>query len=441
MTDASTAIGFPGGPSESPAFQTAHWLIRPIAFLESCRRRFGDTFSVRFAGARTPLVMVSDPAAIRGLYSERDNGLPPGRAFSLRPLVGSRSILLQEGAEHLQRRRLMLPPFHGERIRAYEDLVAEIAERELDRCPLDQPFAVHPHMQRATLEVILSAVFGVSDAERLQRLRRLLPQLLDATSVGLQLRMLARRRIGAGPVTELRALIDEIDSELFAEISQRRRDGAAADRQDILSLLTLARFEDGSAMDDRELRDQLMTLLVAGHETTATALAWTFDLLVRYPAALAQLAAEVDHGEGDDYLRAVIAESLRIRPVVPLAGRRIAVELRADGFVLPPGTDVTPAIWLTHTRPDLYPEPLAFRPERFLEQPPSTYGWIPFGGGVRRCLGATFAEMEMRVMLRSVLRTRTLKAASKDAERPIRRNVTLSPRRGTRIIFSLRAPG
>jgi cytochrome P450 family 135 len=255
----------------------------------------------------------------------------------------------------------------------------------------------------------------------------------------MQLRMLTRRIRDAGPVPAMRALIDEIDAELFAEISERRRDPAVSERRDILSLLILARFEDGSAMDDRELRDQLMTLLVAGHETTATALAWTFDLLLRNPAALARLNAEVDEDDGDEYLRAVISESLRIRPVVPLAGRRIASELRADGFVLAPGTDVTPAIWLTHTRPDLYPEPLAFRPEHFLDKPPSTYGWIPFGGGVRRCLGAAFAEMEMRVVIRCVLRTRTLKAASADAERPTRRNVTLSPRHGTQVIISPRS--
>jgi len=384
--------------------------------------------------------MISDPAAIRVLYSERENGLVPGRTFALQPLVGNRSILLQEGAEHLQRRRLMLPPFHGERMRAYEPLVAGIAERELDRCPLDQPFALHPHMQRATLEVILQAVFGVTEAQRLGRLRRLLPRLLDAaSSASLQLRMLARRTLNAGPVTSLRPLTDEIDVELFAEIAERRRDPAASEREDILSLLTLARFEDGSAIDDREIRDQLMTLLVAGHETTATALAWTVDLLLRNPVALTRLIAELEEDDGDEYLRAVIAESLRLRPVVPLAARRIASELCADGLVLPAGTNVSPAIWLTHTRPDLYPEPLAFRPERFLDTPPSTYGWIPFGGGVRRCLGAAFAEMEMRVVLRELLRTRTLRAASAAAEHPTRRNVTLSPRHGTRIIISPRS--
>ena len=191
-------------------------------------------------------------------------------------------------------------------------------------------------------------------------------------------------------------------------------------------------------MDDREVRDQLLTLLLAGHETTATALAWTLDLLTRHPAALARLRAELEAGS-DAYLRAVIAESLRLRPVVPLAGRRLNSELRADGMVLPAGTDVTPAIWLAHTRPESYPEPYAFRPERFLGRPPSTFAWIPFGGGVRRCLGAAFAEMEMRVVLTAVLRHRAPHAAARRAERVARRNVTFSPRHGTRIVASLPA--
>jgi cytochrome P450 family 135 len=439
MTNSSPLAALPRGPRESPVLQTAWWLMRPLAFLESCRRRFGDTFTVRFVGHRTPLVIISDPVAIRALYSELENRLTPGRMVALGPLLGSRSIVLQEGTEHLQRRRLMLPPFHGQRIRAYEDLVAEIADDELDRCPMGQPFALHPHLQHATLEVILKAVFGVSDPQRSARLRRLLPRLLDATSSGVPLRRLVRRARGAGTVHALRALRDEIDRELFAEISERRSDPAISDRQDILSRLIGAQFEDGSTMDDHELRDQLMTLLIAGHDTTATTLAWTFDLLLRNRAALARLIAEVDQGDDDTYLRAVIAESLRLRPVVPFSSRRIASELRADGFVLPPGTDVYPATWLTHTRPDLYPQPFAFRPERFLEKAPTTYGWIPFGGGVHRCLGAAFAEMEMRVVLRSVLRARTLTAASAHPERPVWRGATLSPQHGTRITMSPRS--
>jgi cytochrome P450 family 135 len=439
----STAVsvgGQPPGPSAAPALQTARWLIRPIAFLESCRRRFGDAFSVQFLGFETPMVMVSDPEAIRVLYSEREHGLPPGRTFALRPVMGARSVLLLEGAEHLQRRKAMLPPFHGERMRAYEDAVDAIAQREIDSWPLGEPFAVHPRMQGVTLDVILDAVFGVTDPERRAMLRVLLPKLLASTaSSSMQFRVLLARRFNRpGPLAQLRELAEAIDHLLLAEIAQRRRDPQAGDREDILSLLVRVRFEDGGGMDDRELRDQLVTLLLAGHETTATALAWTVDLLLRYPAALQRLTAEVDEGGGDGYLRAVIQESLRLRPVVPLAGRRLASELRVDGLTLPAGTDVTPAIWLTHTRPDLYPEPFAFRPERFLERPPTTYGWIPFGGGVRRCLGAAFAEMEMRVVLSAILRKRALQAANPVAERPLRRNVTLSPRHGTRILAARR---
>jgi cytochrome P450 len=412
------------------------WLLRPIAFLEACRRNHGDAFSVSFLGFETPMVMVSHPDAVRALYSERAHGLPPGRSISLQPIVGRRSILLLEGAEHLARRRLMLPPFHGDRMRAYEPIVREAAEREVAGWPRSKPLAVHPGMQAITLEVILRAVFGVADAGRRERLRSGLSELLGSTSSpGLQFAVLLSRRLGGpDPLARLRALTAAIDEILLAEIAERRADeeGTAA-REDICSLLVRARFEDGDGMSDREIRDQLVTLLLAGHETTATALAWTFDLLTRHPTALARLQEELGTGE-DAYLRAVISESLRLRPVLPLAGRRLKSELRADGLALPAGTDVTPAIWLTHTRPDLYPEPYAFRPERFLGRAPSTYAWIPFGGGVRRCLGAAFAEMEMRVVLSTVLHARAPRAAARHAERVARRNVTFSPRHGTRIV-------
>jgi cytochrome P450 len=442
MSEPTDVTALPPGPTEAPVIQTARWLLRPISFLESCRRSFGDTFSVRFLGFQTPLVMVSDPEAIRALYTERENGLPPGRTFALRPIMGPRSVLLLEGAEHMQRRKMMLPPFHGERMRAYEASVSEIVERDIRDWPTHEPFALHPRMQGVTLEVILDAVFGVTDGQRRERLRRLLPDLLDNTSsAGLQFRILLARRVGRpGPLLALRELTRTIDDAILSEIEERRRDPDVGERQDILSLLTLARFEDGAEMESNEIRDQLLTLLLAGHETTATALAWTVDLLLRNPRVLQRLAEEVDTDSGDRYLRAVIQESLRLRPVVPLAGRRLASELRVDGYTLAPGTDVTPAIWLTHTRPDLYPEPLAFSPERFLEQAPTTYGWVPFGGGVRRCLGAAFAEMEMRVVLSAILRERLLSPASPDAERPTRRNVTLSPRHGTRITAVPRSP-
>jgi cytochrome P450 family 135 len=416
--------------------QTARWLLRPISFMESCRRRFGDAFSVTFMGFSTPMVMLSDPAAIQALYTNPKHALPPGRSVALMPVMGPRSVLLLEGPEHLARRRVMLPPFHGERMQAYQETVREIATREIDSWPDGRELSLHPRMQAVTLEVILRAVFGVTDETRRARLRTLLPKLLDSTSsASLQFRVLLSRRFERrDPLGFLRELSAQIDDLLFAEIAERRADPRLDGREDILSLLTLARFEDGEGMSDEELRDQLLTLLLAGHETTATALAWTADLLVRQPHALARLSDELDTDDGDAYLRAVINESLRLRPVVPLAGRRLTTELEVDGYTLPVGTDVTPAIWLTHTRADLYPEPYAFRPERFLDARPATYGWVPFGGGVRRCLGAAFAELEMRVVLTELLRRRTLRAAVSGAERVTRRNVTFSPRHGTRVI-------
>ena len=426
----------PPGPTEPPFIQTLRWLLRPISFMESCRRRFGDTFSITFLGFKTPMVMLADPEAIKRLYTTKDHGLPPGRTLALRPIMGDRSLLLLEGREHLARRRLMLPPFHGERMRAYESIVRDAVARDIETWPEGEPFALHPHMQSVTLDVILRAVFGVTDEGRRARLADRLGRLLTSTSsVGLQFSFLMSRRLGGpDPLERLEVLTAEIDALLAEEIAERRADP----REDILSLLVEARFEDGEPMDDSEIRDHLVTLLLAGHETTATGLAWTFDLLLRHPHVLERLIAAVDAGE-DAYVRAVVTESLRLRPVVPLAGRRLTSDLPVNGHVLPAGTDVTPAIWLAHTRADTYPEPYAFRPERFLEASPPSYAWIPFGGGVRRCIGAAFAEMEMREALGEILRRRTLLPASGRAERVARRNVTLSPRRGTQVIARPRA--
>ncbi|HEV2812238.1 MAG TPA: cytochrome P450 [Solirubrobacteraceae bacterium] len=428
--------GLPPGPTEPPLVQTLRWLIRPIAFMESCRRTYGDAFSIRLLGFATPMVMLSEPESIRRLYTASEHGLPPGRTVALRPIMGDRSVLLLEGREHLARRRLMLPPFHGERMRAYEQTVREVVAREVESWPEDTAFAVHPRMQAVTLEIILRAVFGVTDERRRDRLADRLGSLLTSTSsFGLQLGFVLSRRLGGpDPLERLRALTAEIDALLADEIAERRADP----REDILSLLVSARFDDGEAMDDEEIRDQLMTLLLAGHETTATGLAWTFDLLVRHPHVHERLTAAVDDGD-DAYVRAVVSESLRLRPVVPLAGRRLNSALQVDGHTLPAGTDVTPAIWLVHTRAASYPEPYAFRPERFLEGSPSTYAWVPFGGGVRRCLGAAFAEMEMRVALTEIVRRRALRPVTQAPERVARRNVTFSPRTGTRVVAAARA--
>jgi len=419
-----------------PAGQIGNWLFRPLEFLNSCRRRYGDSFSLKFPGFETPMVIISRPEHVRALFTERENGLPPGRTLALEPILGARSVLLLEGSEHLARRKLMLPPFHGERMRAYESQITDIVDSEIAGWPLGSEFAIHPRMQAVTLEVILHAVFGVSDARRLDRLRPLLGDLLDQTAgPALQVRFLLSRRIPGmtDPLLALRERMREADELLALEAAERRADPELDQRTDILSMLVAARFEDGEPMSDSELRDQLMTLLVAGHETTATALAWAFDLLLRNPGALTRLTDEIRAGESDEYLRATISEVLRLRPVVPLAGRRLEKPMRIDDRELPAGTDVAPAIWLTHTDPSTYADPLAFRPERFLESPPETYSWIPFGGGIRRCLGASFAEFEMRIALREVLSRCELESALEAPEPIKRRNVTFSPKHGTPV--------
>jgi cytochrome P450 family 135 len=417
------------------ALQTVGIVARPVPFFESCRRRFGQTFTVR-ALRVGELVFISDPPSLKQLFAaDRRNTIAPGRNVVLKPLLGDHSLLLQEGDEHLRRRKLMLPPFHGERMRAYEAVMADAANRAVDSWPLGRPFRVHPSMQEITLDVILTAVFGVVDDERREALRERLLEILATTRSPLAVGLTVERLRSLPRFRRVTQAIEETDRILFAQIAERRADPGLDEREDILSMLVAARFEDGSAMSDRELRDQLMTLLAAGHETTATALAWAFDLLFRAPAKLERLRAEVSDGDGHDYLDAVIEETLRVRPVVPFIGRELLEPAELGGYELPAGTVVMPAIYLAHTRPDVYPDPYEFRPERFLEDAPDTFAWVPFGGGTRRCIGAAFAEFEMRVVLSTILRRAVLRPASYRPERMVRRNVTLSPRGGTPAIL------
>jgi cytochrome P450 family 135 len=417
--------------------QTARFATRPVPFFEHWRHRLGETFAARLLGPGD-VVFVSDPESMKRLFSaDRVNTIAPGRNIVLRPLLGPRSLLLQEGEEHLRRRRLMLPPFHGERMRAYEATIAEVTEAAVGEWPLGTPFPLHPSMQAITLEVIMRAVFGVSDAARRDALRdglvAILAESASPAALGLTI----------GPVRRLphyrrfarhAARVDEL---LAAEIAERRRDPELERRADILSLLVGAEFDDGSKMSDVELRDQLLTLLLAGHETTATALAWTFDLLLHTPPAHERLLAELEQG-GDEYLDAVATEALRVRPVVPMTGRLLRERTTLAGYDLEPGTIVLAAIYMAHTNPDTYPDPFAFRPERFLGDGPDTYAWIPFGGGTRRCIGASFAQLEMRVALRTVLGLVGLAPAGDRPEPMARRNVTLSPPGGTRVVATRR---
>jgi cytochrome P450 family 135 len=434
-------MALPPGPSAPALVQAMRWMRSPVKLMEGSRERFGETFTLRMARVGT-LVFISDPQSVKRLFAnDRDNRLPEGRTVLLEPVLGSRSLLLLEGEDHIRSRRLMLPPFHGERMRAYERVMAEIANRELDSWRIGERFALHPRMQAITLEVILRAVFGIDDPARRERLSRLLVRILAVTSSPrAQVIGLAARRFGrVGPYRRLQTVLDETDGALFEQIAARRADPDVAGRDDVLSMLVAARFDDGEQMSDGEVRDQLMTLLLAGHETTATALAWAFDLLFRSPEAMERVRAELAEGR-DGYLDAVATETLRVRPVVPSVGRLLTSDAELGGFELPAGTAVMPSIYLVHTREDLYSEPYEFRPERFLEGAPDTFGWIPFGGGTRRCLGAAFASFEMKVVLRTILRRAKLRPATDRAEPYGHRNVTLSPRNGTPAILSDREP-
>jgi cytochrome P450 len=428
-------VTLPPGPRQPAAVQTLRWLTRHLPLLEECRARYGDAFTLRFA-TLPPLVFVSDPDSAKRIFAaDRENSLPAGRSLTLEPVLGERSLLLLEGEEHLRRRRLMLPPFHGDRMRAYEGIIASVAAAAAESWPRGEPFPMRDRMQAITLDVILAAVFGVADGPRHDRLRELLGRVLEQTRRPLAsaLAVMTRPLGRFGPYGPFQALLDETDAVLAEEIADRRRDPALADREDILSMLVAARFDDGSEMDDRELRDQLMTLLAAGHETTATALAWSFDFLLHDAGALAR-ARESAAGDDPAYLDAVATEALRLRPVITSVGRKLGAAGTYGGHELPEGTSVMVAIYLLHTRPDVYPDPYAFRPERFLGERPDTYSWIPFGGGIRRCLGAAFAQMEMRIVLREVLNRAELRAADRRLDLPRLAGITLVPKAGARVL-------
>lgn len=429
----------PPGPTTPAALQTLRWIYRPIPFMQQARHSYGEAFSVRFVGLSAPMVMVSDPQLIKTVYSNPANTLPEGRIALLEPVLGRKSVILLDGKEHLARRKLMLPAFHGERMRSYQGAMKEAIDREIRSWPIGVEFPIHTRMQAVTLEVILRTVFGVTDSDRLDRLRLLLGKTLEGTaSTGWQLINLVGRRFGLKirqPGFE--TTLTQVNDELAGLIEEVRRDPGLEEREDILSMMTSAEFADGGRMGDEELRDQLMSLLVAGHETTATALAWTFDLLLRSPGVLTRLEAELNEG-GDEYLRATITESLRLRPVIPTAGRILDEAIEVDGIRLEAGDNVAPSMWMAHTRADSFPDPLAFKPERFLDDPPETFSWIPFGGGVRRCLGAAFAEFEMRVVLTEVLTRCELQLADPAPQKVGRRNITLSPKEGTPVVMTSR---
>ena len=430
----------PAGPRTPTAWQTARWVARPLPFLQEAQARHGDVFTLRIL-REGPWVMVSDPNLVKQVFTASPKVLHAGEGNQiLEPILGPRSILLLDEEKHLRQRKLMLPPFHGDRMERYGETMRVAAEAEVERWPAGTVAPAWPRMQAITLEVILRAVFGVTEPAKLDPLRRALGELLDFTAGSLRSAMLVLggpdrlRRSRRYGFADVMAHADEL---VLAEVARHRSDPDLESRDDILSLLLQARDEDGAPMSDADLRDELMTLLMAGHETTATSLAWALERLVRTPEALARTVAEADAG-GGPYTDAVIHETLRLRPVIPIVARKVKEPFELGDRVIPVGATITPSILLMHRRPDVYPDPNAFRPERFLDSPPGTYTWIPFGGGVRRCIGASFALFEMRVVLSTILARARVSAPEPAGERVRRRAITLTPARGASVVIEPR---
>lgn len=426
----SNGFSIPPGPRWPVLAQTIYWVFRPVPMMHRLHRRFGDTFSVRLL-ALGRIVMTSDPAAIRGVFTAKAEQLHAGEAnIVLAPIVGDNSVLVLDEGRHLHQRRLLLPPFHGERLRAYLDEIEEIAELAIDGWPRGETISVRDEAQKITLDVILRVVFGITDPQRTIEFR----ERMNAIDLNRWFKRFALMPVvGRVPWLARRIFADfftskaAFDALMVEEIGLRRDVPDADRREDILSLLLQARDDEGRPMSDAELIDELVTLVVAGHETTATALAWCFELMLRHPDVWRRVREEATGG-GDEYVDAVIKESLRMRPILPLIARVVKEPFEIPGYRLPPGSAIAPNIFLAHHREASYPHPGEFRPERFLGETPEGSVWLPFGGGMRRCIGASFALFEMRVVIQAVARRVDVRLTRDEAEPIARRAITFTPK-------------
>jgi cytochrome P450 len=449
----------PPGPTTPAVVQMAATWTRPAASLERLRRRYGKRITVQLP-FQPPFVMLSDPTDIKELFTAPPDVVHPGEgARVLEPLIGRNSVILLDEDLHLEQRKLMLPAFHGEKMQRLTGTMTALAEREVESWPRERPVALHPRLQRLTLDIILRAVFGLEQGQRFEDLREVLTNVLAFSENPLSLLPALRRVAGwTGPIRRFNQLTRRAHELMFELVEERRAAEQAGEPlgDDVLAMLLQARHEpddsgaaqtgeaggraggkpEGSPMSATELRDELMTALVAGHETTASQLAWGFELLAREPAVVARLTDEVDAGESDEYLTATIHEILRHRPVLPNAEPRLTKgPITIGGFQYPAGVSLVASAYLLHHDPDIYPEPYAFRPERFVGKAPGTYTWIPFGGGRRRCLGASFAMQEMKIVLRVALSRCELAAAGPRPERTGRRSITFSPPAGATVVL------
>jgi cytochrome P450 family 135 len=420
----------PPGPRAPAAVNTARLMRRPLETLIEWHRRYGDAFTVRWLAFGTG-VYVADPDEIKSMFTGDQSGLLAGEANSpLSPVLGRNSVLVLDGPEHLRQRKLLLPPFQGSAVNDFRQVIRDVAAAEIGRWREGDEFPVRERMRALTFEVICRAVFGVTEPERVERLRAALLAVIDSGTIFFAPGFV---RVDLGPLSpwgRFRRRLAAADALIYEEIGRRRRVSDLEERTDVLSLLMRARDDEGKPMSDVELRDELFTMLAAGHETTATSLAFAFDLIPRHPEVLARLRDEPDE---PDYLDAVVTETLRIRPVLDAAERTLAVPRTVCGYDLPAGIRVYPAIACVHHRADLYPEPFRFRPERFLDGRTTSYTWLPFGGGIRRCIGAALAQAEMAEVIRAVVAAVDLEPIRPEPDPVVIRGITLVPRHGTPV--------
>jgi cytochrome P450 len=430
-----TDRSLPPGPAIPAFLQGLRYVRDPLAFLSGFRERYGDVFTIRFPYFGE-IVYVASPELVKEVFTGSPAVLHAGEANAtvLEPAVGPNSVLTLDDAPHMRQRKLLLPPFHGERVRRYGELVREVTRRDMESWPVGKPFALRQHTQWITLAVILRAVFGIVDEARVERATRLIDEFSDRVTLITKFPNLRR---DLGPLSPWRRFLRaraELDEFIYEEIELRRDEAGDEERDDVLSLLLRARDDDGNPMSDEELRDELLTVVGAGHETTATALAWAMERLLRSPRVLGRLRESLAADE-DEYLDATVKETLRARPVIPDVARKLTAPTTVAGYELPAGSFVLPAIAALHYREDIFPDPDEFRPERFLGGKVDNYAWIPFGGGVRRCVGAAFAEYEMRIVLREIVQHAQLRVADPRPERVRIRNITLAPAKGTRVVL------
>ena len=426
--EVTTDRGLPPGPHTPGWMQTSQWMFRPIEFMERCRERYGQIFSIRLGAARN-IVVVGDPAYAMDVLSGDPEIYDSGQANLLfRPVLGPNSLLVLDGADHMEHRRIMLPNFRAGHVQTYSEAIRRAVRGRMKRWPIGEKFALAPEMQWITYEAISRVVFGDAVDERGERLAMLAGDMMDRCASPFT--MLPPLRVelgGVSPYARLMRVVGEIDRVLYEIIDERRQDPLSSVRDDVLSILLRAEHEDHSPLGDREIRDEILTLIMAGFETTTAGLAWAFERILREPRVLERLRDEIETG-GTTYLDAVVKEVLRARPAVPIVARKVREPVEIAGYEMPADTVLMASVYLVHTDPTVYPEPEQFRPERFSEGRPDPRAWIPFGGGVRRCLGASLAQLEMKIVLRTVLEELDLETINPAPEPPVRRRFTFAPK-------------